>query len=150
MRGGMFRSCQTRSCTVYTLSLRECVVSVPVCMKIVKNSRWFRPRRAVGFDRAGGAIESNCPSGSKSSRIFQNFHAHRDGTVHTVDGTQYTKLRFCSVLRPVMLQYETANGISVGRSVSEEVLRTARPDVSQRLVCSRTVVHVSVPRFNRR
>ena len=57
--------------------------SVPVCMKVLKNSRWFRPRRAVGVDGASGAIESNCPSGSKSSRIFQNFHADRDGTVHT-------------------------------------------------------------------
>ena len=37
-----------------------------------------------------GAIESNCPSTSKSFRIFQNFHEHRDGTVHTLDGTQYT------------------------------------------------------------
>ena len=48
--------------------------------------------RAVGFDRAGGAIESNCPSGSKSSRIFQNFHANSDGTVHTLDGTEYNDL----------------------------------------------------------
>ena len=63
--------------------------SVPVFMKILKNSRWFRPRRAVEFDRAGGAIEFNCPSGSKSSRIFQNFHEYRDGTVHTLDGTEY-------------------------------------------------------------
>ena len=36
-------------------------------MEILKNSRYFRPRRAVGFDREGGAIESNCPSGSKLS-----------------------------------------------------------------------------------
>ena len=26
------------------------------------------------------SIESNCPSGSKTSRIFQNFHDFRDGT----------------------------------------------------------------------
>ena len=64
--------------------------SVPIFMKILKNSRWFRRRRAVGFDRAGGAIESNCPSTSKSSRIFQNFHENRDGTVRTLDGTQYS------------------------------------------------------------
>ena len=67
--------------------------SVPVCLKILKNSRWFRSRRAVGFDRASGAIESNCPSGSKSSWIFQNFHADRDGTVHTLDGTVYIALQ---------------------------------------------------------
>ena len=65
------------------------VRTVPSLMKILKNSRWFRRRRAVGFDRAGGAIESNCPSTSKSSRIFQNFHEHSDGTVYTLDGTQY-------------------------------------------------------------
>ena len=63
--------------------------SVPMFMKILKNSTWFRRRRAVGFNCASGAIESNCPSTSKSSRIFQNFHEHRDGTVHTLDGTQY-------------------------------------------------------------
>ena len=63
-------------------------------MKILKNSRCFRPRRAVGFDRSSGAIESNCPSGSKTSRIFQNFHEHRDGTVHTLDGAEY---RFLSI-----------------------------------------------------
>ena len=49
----------------------------------------FDPRRAVGFDRVRGAIESNCPSGSQISWIFQNFHEHRDGTVHTLDGTEY-------------------------------------------------------------
>ena len=37
---------------------------------------------------AGGAIESNCPSGSKSSRIFQNFQRETGtmSTVHTFDG----------------------------------------------------------------
>ena len=44
------------------------------------------------------AIEINCPSGSKSSQIFQNFHEYRDGTVHTLDGTVYdlkTSWSFC-------------------------------------------------------
>ena len=36
------------------------------------------------------AIESNYPSGSKLSWIFQNFHEHRDGAVHTLDRTQYS------------------------------------------------------------
>ena len=62
---------------------------VTFVMKIVKNSRWFRRRRAVGFDRASGAIESNCPSASKSSRIFHNFHDNGDESVHTLDGTEY-------------------------------------------------------------
>ena len=57
--------------------------SVPMFIKILKNLRWFRPRRAVGFDCASGAIESNCTSTLKSSWIFQNFHEYRDGTVHT-------------------------------------------------------------------
>ena len=38
--------------------------SVTMFIKILKNSRWFRPRRAVGFDRT-------------------------EGTVHTLDETQY-------------------------------------------------------------
>ena len=62
-------------------------------MKILKNSTCFRPRRAVGFDRAGGAIESNCPSGSKTCRIFQNFHVESDGTVRHFDGFRYTMIR---------------------------------------------------------
>ena len=68
--------------------------SVSMFMKILKNSRWFRPRRAVGFDRASGAIESNF------ERFFQNFHADRDGTVHTLDEIEYTILfifRFLSL-----------------------------------------------------
>ena len=60
-------------------------------MKILKNSRCFRPRRAVGFDRAGGAIESNCPSGLKTSRIFQNFHVECDTTVRHFDGFWYNQ-----------------------------------------------------------
>ena len=64
--------------------------SVPMFMKILKNSRWFRPDGQLD-SIAPEAIESNCPSGSKSSRIFQNFHEHRDGTVHTLDGTEYIR-----------------------------------------------------------
>ena len=78
--------------------------SVLVFMKILKNLRWFRPRRAVEFDRASGAIEFNCPSGSKSSRIFQNFHEYRDGTVHTLDGTQYSVICAC---RPTLSTLRT-------------------------------------------
>ena len=55
-------------------------------VKILKNSRCFWPRRAVGFDRAGGAIESYCPSGSKTS---QNFHVESDATVRHFDGLRY-------------------------------------------------------------
>ena len=58
-------------------------------LKILKNSTCFRPQRAVGFDRAGGAIESNCPSGSKTCRIFQNFHVESDVTVRHFDGLRY-------------------------------------------------------------
>ena len=57
-------------------------------MKILKNSTCFRPRRAVGFDCAGGPI--NCPSGSKTCRIFQNFHVESDGTARHFDGFRYT------------------------------------------------------------
>ena len=68
-----------------------CLDSVPSRVWTVPSlCSWkFLPRRAVGFDRARGAIESNCPSGSKSSRIFQNIHGHRDGTGLTLDGTEY-------------------------------------------------------------
>ena len=59
-------------------------------IKILKNLTCFRPRRAVGFDRAGGAIESNCPSGSKTCRIFQNYHVESDGTVRHFDGFRYS------------------------------------------------------------
>ena len=41
-------------------TLRLCTVSYFVFMKFQKNATWFRRRRAVGFDRAFGAIESNC------------------------------------------------------------------------------------------
>ena len=60
-------------------------------IKILKNSTCFRPRRAVGFDRASGAIEFNCPSGSKTCRIFQNFRVESDGTVRHFDGFRYSK-----------------------------------------------------------
>ena len=51
---------------------------VPVCMKILKISRWFRPRRAVGFDRASGAIESYCPPWSKSSSNFSKLSCRQE------------------------------------------------------------------------
>ena len=74
----------------YTLSHREC--------------GQFRPYDHENFEKIQdnfdldgqldsiapfGVIESNCPSRSKLSWIFQIFHDHRDGTVHTVDETQY-------------------------------------------------------------
>ena len=47
-------------------------------MQLLQTLRWFRRRRAVGFDRAEGAIsarfESNCPSSLKSSRSLQKLH----------------------------------------------------------------------------
>ena len=50
------------------------VIICHLCLviQLCKTSRWFRRRRAVGFDRAFGAIESNCPSASKSSRNLQS------------------------------------------------------------------------------
>ena len=69
---------------LYSVSSRVWTVPSLSAWKFWKIREQFRPRRAVGFDRAGGSI--NCPSRSKSSRIFQNFHADRDGTVHTLDG----------------------------------------------------------------
>ena len=54
----------------YTLSHRECGYPRHPCHE---TSRWFRRRRAVAFDRICGAIESNCPSSSKSSRNLQSF-----------------------------------------------------------------------------
>ena len=54
-------------------------------LKILKSQRCFRPRRSVELDRAKDSIESNCPSGSKTSRIFlQNF------IVKNFDGVRYT------------------------------------------------------------
>ena len=84
---------QTLVCVLILCPIESVDSSVPVCMKILKKLRWFRPRRAIGFDHASGAIESNCPSGSKSSRIFQNYHADRDGTVHALDGTEYRSFK---------------------------------------------------------
>ena len=81
--------CYSTKCWSNVPSSVWTVPALSMFMKILKNSRRFRRRRAVGFDHAGGAIESNCPSTSKSSRIFQNFHEHMDGTVQTLDGTQY-------------------------------------------------------------
>ena len=54
---------------------------VTFVMQLLQTSRWFRRRRAVGFDRpdrASGAIESNCPSSSKSSRNLQKLHDKGD------------------------------------------------------------------------
>ena len=50
--------------------------------------------------------ESNCPSGSKSSRIYQNFHDNRDGTVHTLEGTEY---RSFSIGRKIFLMLKARN-----------------------------------------
>ena len=44
---------------------------VTIVMQLLQTSTWFRHRRTLGFDRADcafGAIKSNCPSSSKSSR----------------------------------------------------------------------------------
>ena len=49
-------------------------------MKILTNSRWFRSQRAIAR-RDRNHLE-----------FFQNFHADRDGTVHTLDGTEYNLL----------------------------------------------------------
>ena len=76
--------------TLYNLYHRECGQFRPNVHENFEKFEIISTRWAVGFDRAGGAIESNCPSGSKLSRIFQNFHEHWDGTVHTLDGTEYT------------------------------------------------------------
>ena len=48
----------------------------------------------VRIDSAEGAIDSNCPSGSKLSHIFQNFDYDEDrgATVHTLDGFTFTYL----------------------------------------------------------
>ena len=90
-----FSTCGTHPRTLWTLS----VPHVP--RNTLKNSKGFRRRRAVGFDwRLRDVIESNCPSTSKTFRIFQNFHEHIDGTVHTFDGTQYTRSgNFLSIQR---------------------------------------------------
>ena len=61
-------------------------------MQLLQTSRWFRRRRAVRFDRANrafGAVESNCPLSSKSSRSLQKLHDKGDEGVHTLDGTEY-------------------------------------------------------------
>ena len=46
---------------------------------------------------ASGAIESNCPSGSKPSRIFQNFLKTSYGTAHTVGGFKYMSNPFLTI-----------------------------------------------------
>ena len=85
--GGIFKLFTTRMTAVKlfetpsTLSHRECGQFRPCLHENFETFEMISTRRAV--DGASGAIESNCPSGSKSSRIFQNFHAGREGTVHT-------------------------------------------------------------------
>ena len=56
-------------------------------MQLLQTSKWFRRRRAVGFDCTEGPI--NCPSSSKSSRSLQKLHDKGDEGVHTLIGTQY-------------------------------------------------------------
>ena len=58
---------------VYSVLSRVWTPLVTFVMQLLQTSRWFRRRRAVGFDRAFGAVESNCPSSSKSSRSLQSF-----------------------------------------------------------------------------
>ena len=66
------------SSNIHLCPHRECgQSSVPVRMKILKNSRWFRPRRAVGFDRA-------------SISNFSKFSCRQGrNSVHTFDGAEY-------------------------------------------------------------
>ena len=66
---------------MYTWTRRERV------WKILKNSR--------DFD-AEGAIESNCPSASKSSWIFQHFHDDGDESVHSNDGFKHSAIEEAS------------------------------------------------------
>ena len=50
------------------------------------------------------------PLGSKLSWIFQNFHEHRDETVHTLDETEY-RIKGCSVQNlylPLFHNYKTS------------------------------------------
>ena len=61
--------------------------SVRMFIKFWKIQDNFDPDGQLDSIAPLAPIESNCPSGSKSSRIF---HEHRNGTVHTLDGTQYT------------------------------------------------------------
>ena len=54
--------------------------------QVLQTSRWFWRRRVVGFDRADrafGAVESNCPSSSKSSRSLQKLHDKGVEGAHT-------------------------------------------------------------------
>ena len=58
-----------------------------------------RPRRAVGFDRAEGSLAEGSPMRSNPTarrgrnylEFFKIFNEHRDGTVHTLDGTELGK-----------------------------------------------------------
>ena len=63
-------------------------------MQLLQTSRWFRRRRAVGFNRttegAICAVESNCPSSSKLSRSLQKLHDKCDEGIHT----QWNRLQY--------------------------------------------------------
>ena len=59
---------------------------VTFVMQLLQTSRWFRRRRAVGFDRAEGAVESNCSSSSKLSRSLLKLHDKGDEGVHLSTG----------------------------------------------------------------
>ena len=75
---------------VYSAPTENVDTLVTFVMQLLQTSRWFRRRRAVGFDRAEcafGAVQSNCPSSSKSSRSRQQLHDNGDEGVHTLDGT---------------------------------------------------------------
>ena len=52
--------------------------------KLQKNSKWFRPQRAIGFDRkTQGTIEIQMPVGRRNHlESFRNCNNDRDGTVH--------------------------------------------------------------------
>ena len=66
-------------------SIKSVDTLVTFVMQLLRTSRWFRRRRAVGFDCAEGPI--NCPSSSKSSRSQQKLYDNGDEGVHTLDVT---------------------------------------------------------------
>ena len=76
--------------TLYSVPSRLWTPSSPLSLQLLQTSRWFRRRRAVGFDRTGGAIKSNCPSSSKSSRSLYKLHDEGDEGVHTSTWTEYS------------------------------------------------------------
>ena len=65
---------------------------------------------------AFGAIESNCPSSSKSSRSLQELHDKGAEGVHTLDGTEYrVSLMLLQLLRLIKVSGATGNS-GLGRS----------------------------------